>query len=115
MVTVRIIRNCKGQISQIHGRGHTNYAEHGKDIVCAAVSTLMQTAIMGLDKIAGIPLDLTVNEGSLDCIIKSPINSSQRDKADIILETMLIGLIDIKEQYGQYLDIHDDHYDHFKS
>lgn len=28
--------------------GHANFAEHGKDIVCASVSTILQLAQLGL-------------------------------------------------------------------
>nr|WP_256436316.1 ribosomal-processing cysteine protease Prp [Brevibacillus sp. HB1.4B] len=37
---------------KIHAVGHANYAEHGKDIVCAGVSTIMQTALLGIQAIA---------------------------------------------------------------
>jgi uncharacterized protein YsxB (DUF464 family) len=33
---------------KIHAAGHAGYAEHGKDIVCAAISTIMQTALLGI-------------------------------------------------------------------
>lgn len=36
----------------IKAEGHANYAEHGKDIVCASVSTVLQTAVLGLQMIA---------------------------------------------------------------
>ena len=32
-------------------QGHAGYAEHGKDIVCAAVSTLTQVFIDSVDKL----------------------------------------------------------------
>lgn len=31
--------------------GHARYAEHGKDIVCAAVTILMQTLIVSLEQL----------------------------------------------------------------
>jgi uncharacterized protein YsxB (DUF464 family) len=37
---------------KIEVKGHANYAEHGKDIVCAAVSAIMQTALLGLHSVA---------------------------------------------------------------
>lgn len=37
---------------KIEAVGHSNYAEHGKDIVCAAVSAIMQTTLLGLQAIA---------------------------------------------------------------
>lgn len=33
-------------------KGHAGYAEHGKDIVCAGVSTLVQTMLLGLENIS---------------------------------------------------------------
>lgn len=38
--------------SSIKIKGHAEYAEHGKDIVCAAVSAILQTAQLGLSEIA---------------------------------------------------------------
>ena len=37
---------------ELKAAGHANYAEHGKDVVCAAVSSIMQTALLGLQAIA---------------------------------------------------------------
>ncbi|AMA72768.1 ribosomal protein [Aneurinibacillus sp. XH2] len=42
---------ANGQM-KVEAVGHANYAEHGKDIVCAAVSAIMQTALLGLQAIA---------------------------------------------------------------
>jgi uncharacterized protein YsxB (DUF464 family) len=33
-------------------KGHAGYAPHGQDIVCAAVSAIVQTAVLGLESIA---------------------------------------------------------------
>lgn len=46
MITVRLSDNS------IVIEGHADYAEHGKDIVCAAVSVILQTAQLGLMSIA---------------------------------------------------------------
>ena len=32
--------------------GHANYNEYGKDIVCAGVSAIVQTTILGLEALA---------------------------------------------------------------
>ena len=46
MITVHLSDNS------IVIEGHAEYAEHGKDIVCAAVSVILQTAQLGLMSIA---------------------------------------------------------------
>lgn len=42
MIQIQIQKNEQHNIDFIHVSGHANYAEYGKDIVCAAVSTLLQ-------------------------------------------------------------------------
>lgn len=47
--------NRKGNIvSGIEVSGHSGYDEEGSDIVCAALSTLMQTLDIGLDQVTGV-------------------------------------------------------------
>ena len=41
-------------LTGIEARGHSGFAEKGNDIVCAAVSTLMQALIFGLSEVAKV-------------------------------------------------------------
>jgi len=50
MITIHI--NKAGEEKSIHIKGHAGYDEKGRDIVCAAVSTIFQLAIMGLEELA---------------------------------------------------------------
>ena len=52
MVSIEIQRNSDGQVIGCHLSGHAGYDEHGFDIVCAAVSALTATAMLGLTQIA---------------------------------------------------------------
>lgn len=48
-------------------KGHSGYAPHGQDIVCAAVSAILQTAVLGLESIAATyPNCVEVNIDSAD-------------------------------------------------
>ncbi|MBO8164222.1 MAG: ribosomal-processing cysteine protease Prp [Brevibacillus sp.] len=49
---IKIQARMKSGEMQIHAVGHAEYAEHGKDIVCAAISTIMQTALLGIQAVA---------------------------------------------------------------
>jgi uncharacterized protein YsxB (DUF464 family) len=51
MIKIMIIDDGKNNRA-ISLTGHAGYAEHGKDIVCAAVSTIFQLCTMGLRKLA---------------------------------------------------------------
>lgn len=50
MINVKI--NTTGETKSIEISGHAGYAEHGNDIVCAAVSTIFQVAVLGLVQMA---------------------------------------------------------------
>lgn len=49
---IRISVNLDKGEAHIDMTGHADYAEEGKDIVCAGVSAIIQTAIMGLQVMA---------------------------------------------------------------
>ncbi len=51
MVEVTLRYNGK-ILTGIEARGHSGFAEKGNDVVCAAVSALMQALIFGLSEIA---------------------------------------------------------------
>lgn len=49
-----VIAKRDNSIVLVESIGHTGYAEEGYDIVCAAVSSVLQTALLGLLNVAGI-------------------------------------------------------------
>ncbi len=95
----------KQVISGFVAKGHTGYADHGEDIVCAAVSALTQTTVIGLQEVAGIDVDLVVKEGYLECMLPSGFCPKLDDDSQVILNTLYKGLIAIYEEYGDFLRI----------
>lgn len=49
---VKITVDMKSGKMLIDADGHANYAPNGQDIVCSAVSAILQTAVLGLQGIA---------------------------------------------------------------
>jgi uncharacterized protein YsxB (DUF464 family) len=82
-------------------------AEKGEDIVCAALSSVVQTALMGLMEVAGINVDYTRDDEEGLLLIKLPegIEDAQRHDADVILHTMLCGVSDLSEQFSKYIKL----------
>ncbi len=87
--------------------GHTGYGEQGEDIVCAGVSTLTQTALLGLLQVVAINVKFTVDEqtGYLRFTLPQNLTKEERHDADIVLNTMLCGLMDLYEQYSDYINL----------
>lgn len=102
MIKVSIIRDDEGFIKEFTVKGHAGFARNGSDIVCSAVSALAYTAVGALEKIAGID-GYIEKDGYIKCILPCDISSSQKDKADIILETIVLGFKQIEYSYKRFV------------
>lgn len=103
MIRIQIVRNEASQIVDCHITGHAEYDEHGYDIVCAAVSSLACTAVLGLEKVAKQSGTYTNSSG--DLIIK--LDGEITDQSQTILDTMMLGLEKISKQYGDFVTLSD--------
>ena len=104
MTHVSIIKTRSGFYKGFNCIGHSGYAEAGEDIVCAAISVLVINTINSLDQLAGEKFKLVTNEeeGLIDCRFEKAIN----DKSVLLLDSMVLGLQEIKKQYGKtFIDL----------
>lgn len=91
-------------------QGHAGYAPRGDDIVCAGVSTLVQTAVAALHRFLTRPplLEKTSqDEGEICVQLRLPgvLTAEEMSTAQVILETMEIGMLGIARSYGKYLEV----------
>lgn len=105
MIRVTINYDREGFVSSFTVKGHSGYDEAGKDIVCAAVSAVVQTAVLGLTDIAGIKPDYHQEHGNLSCTLPSEMTDQDRLLTDTILRTMVIGLKSIEYSYKSFISI----------
>lgn len=87
--------------------GHTNYGVSGEDIVCSALSSIVQTAVLGILMVAGVNLKLERNEerGYLYFEVPIDISAQQKHDCNIILNTMLCGISDLREGYSDFIEL----------
>ena len=96
----------QGHIVSITAEGHSGYGVEGEDIVCAAASSIIQTAALGLLKIAGINVKITKDDEKAYFKMEIPqLNDEDRHNADMILDTMLCGIADLNEGYSDFIDL----------
>ncbi|MGI6554356.1 MAG: ribosomal-processing cysteine protease Prp [Bacillota bacterium] len=103
MITVKLFLE-QSRISRFSVTGHAGFAEHGKDIVCAAVSAVAQTAAIGLQHYFGSAVAVEQKNGKLICDIPK-LAPEDHIVAEAILMTMYWGLRDIEEQYGEHIHL----------
>ena len=98
MIKVRIVKN-NNIIESIHCNGHANYADYGKDIVCASFSTMIITtvnAILEFDKDAISYTD----SNNLDII-----NIKKDDITNKLLNNLVNMIYELRDNYDKNINI----------
>ena len=90
-------------IFSISAQGHTGYGEQGSDIVCAAVSTLMQALQVGLQDVLDIE-DVAVEADSAVPRMTFTWDSEDED-AQIVAETVFRSLAAVANSYPDYVTV----------
>ena len=101
------ISKKENRIFDVECDGHTNYGEKGEDIVCASLSSIVQTAVLGLLMIAELELEMKRDdeEGYLKFTLPEKMSEKQEIQADAILCTMLCGISDLYETFSDYIEL----------
>ncbi len=101
-----VVKRRNNRIVSVECKGHTGYGEEGEDIVCAALSSIVQTAALGLFQVVGINLDYKVGkEGYLKMTLPDDMEASIRHDCDVVLETMLLGVYDLNQGYSDFIEL----------
>ena len=86
--------------------GHAGKAAAGENVVCAAVSVLMQTCVNALEQVAGVKPETAVDEEKAEISVRlHPSEGQSARDAQIILRTTVLGLADIAREYPQFVKL----------
>jgi len=105
VTTVKFERNQQNEITGFTADGHTNYGMEGEDIVCAAASSIIQTAALGILLVAETEAKIKRGEASFELRLPKELTPTQRRDCNIILKTMIVGLTDLQETYSDFIEI----------
>ena len=86
--------------------GHTGFAESGEDILCATISSICQSGILGMIKVLkvqGYKYKINEDKGYLKFVLPDVINDDMLDRTQILFETMYASIEDLLEGYSKYL------------
>lgn len=106
MTSVTVYKKGR-RITRVKADGHTGYGVQGEDIVCAALSSIVQTAVLGLVSVAAVNVDLKRDDkkGYIEFTLPEGLNETKQIKADAILDTMLLGISDLHEGYSDFIEL----------
>jgi uncharacterized protein YsxB (DUF464 family) len=99
MLRVQVERAADGRIRGFAVRGHAGVGVRGQDIVCAGVSALSQTAVLGLQRRLGVAPEVSAGAGLLVCRLPEGLPPALAERAQDVLETMCLGMAEIAAAY----------------
>lgn len=85
---------------QITVKGHANYEEIGKDIVCASVSILTQTLIKSIEDLTADVIQYGISPGSVDINFKT-----LSDETKTLIKSFFVGVKAIAEAYPENVKV----------
>ena len=104
MIKIKIYLKNK-EIQGFEVTGHALCAPEGEDIVCAAISMVTQTAVLGLSQYLKLALSGTVKKGYIQCFLPSVLSDKERLQTNAILESMLLGVSQVAEDYPKAIKV----------
>lgn len=80
--------------------GHANYAEAGKDIVCAGVSALIQTLIKSIGDLTEDKIEYEISPGRADIHYRD-----LSDAGKLLIDSFFIGVCAIADEFPDHIRI----------
>ena len=97
MITITIYQNHE-DVTGFRCIGHSGYAESGSDIICAGVSALVINTINSIDALTVSTFQLDTEEES--GLIDFTFEEAADHDAQLLVESMILGLKGIQNDYG---------------
>jgi len=103
VVTVRIRRDSRSRLSSFLATGHAGWAESGRDLACAAVSVVLQSAWVGLSDVARVKPTGTRRRGRI--ALSWPATARSRPHVRAIVETAARSVEYLAVQYPDSIKV----------
>lgn len=95
MIKVKISSNS------IHIAGHANYAPIGQDIVCAGVSTVVQSLIQSIETLTSDTIKYDMKPGKVHINFEKSLS----EDAQLLVDSFFIAVEAIAENYPNHVKI----------
>jgi uncharacterized protein len=101
MLEVTFHRDARGRIIGLSARGHADFADHGEDVVCAAVSAILQAAALGLAEYALAEMESRKAPGLLE--LRWDDEQSDRESVRAIVATAELAVQQIARRFPKHV------------
>ena len=80
--------------------GHANYAEAGKDIVCAGVTALVQGLIRSMESLTRDQIQYDITPGRADIYY-----GNLSEAGELLVDSFFIGVCQIADEFSEHVNI----------
>ncbi len=105
MITVTITKDQSDRMQAFEMSGHADFAEHGKDLVCAGASAVSFGAVNAIIALTGVTPEILQGDGGGYLKVLLPEASEKDDDIQLIVQAMIVSLQTIEVDYGQHIKI----------
>ncbi len=99
------MKEPSGRISSFEMDGHADFAEHGKDLVCAGASAVSFGAVNAIAELTSTTPK--IEQGANGGYLRVSFPETERDAdVQLIVQAMIVSLQTIELDYGQYIQLH---------
>ena len=104
MTTITIYTNRDKEYIGFDSIGHAEYADAGKDVVCAGISALVQNTANAIEAFTKDMFDISVNEEI--GLISFRFRDIPSHDSELLIKSMVLGLQGIQNIYGnEYISL----------
>lgn len=103
MVYVTVIKNS-GHIRAVDVAGHAGFASFGKDIVCSAVSVLVQNTVNSILEFCEDKAEIEVIDGR-DNYIHVDFEPNMTKECKLLVDSMMLGLTGLSKTYSDNISL----------
>lgn len=106
---IQIKFNCsKGFLTGFHMKGHADFAEAGKDIVCAAASIYSINTINSIEYLVGIEDSIyyDAEDGKIDFgILSEKLSGKEKEQTELLMRSMELAFKSLRDEYNEFIKI----------
>ncbi len=107
MISIKSIHCARHLFRGIELRGHAKFANSGQDIVCAAVSVLVENLAKSLETLLEVPLNIEDKKE----LYKITLDSDNVSKeTELLFASVFLGLSTLARQYPDCIELKEIHY-----
>lgn len=102
-----LVEKGKETFKSIVCDGHTGFGQSGEDIVCAALSSIVQTSALGMLTVAGANISIVRDDenGYMKIVVPEGLDLQVAHDVEVIFQTMMCGIYDLYEQYSDFIEL----------